>query len=258
MAPTPSPGTDAALVAAVALRGVVSHSSAARLHGLDLHCPATVHEVTVSRGARQRAQGVVVYAADLAPEDIEVAQPVTTLRRTVRDCARTMPLLHAVILLDGVIRARLLTMADLRQMAQDARGRGSARLRRAVGFVDALCGSPLETVLRLACEVLCLAMETQVWIPGVGPVDILLDGWLILEGDGFAFHSHREHYRRDRRRWNGSTEQRFVTLRFTWEDGFLRPLAALGLIVRTIEAHRPGSCNSQLVSELSGGQIGRG
>lgn len=155
-----------------------------------------------------------------------------------------MPLLHAVILLDGVVRVALLSMADLRQMAQAASGRGSTRLRRAVAFVDALSGSPLETILRLLCELLDVEIETQVWISGVGPVDILIDGWLILEADGFAFHSNREHYRRDRRRGNGAAEQRLVTLRFTWEDLHLRPLAALSQIVRTIQAHRPASCNS--------------
>lgn len=100
-------------------------------------------------------------------------------------------------------------------------------------------------------------METQVWIEGAGPVDILVDGWLILEGDGFAFHSNREHYRRDRSRGNVATEQALVTLRFTWEDLQFRPIAVLGQIVRTIEAHRPGSCNSQLVSEFRATEIRR-
>ncbi len=244
------PGTDAAIVAAVTLSGVVSHASAARLHGLDLHSAPKFIEITVARGCRQRARGVLVHAADLAPEDVGLAQPITTLRRTVRDCARTMPLLHAVILLDGVVRAGLLSMADLRAMARTARGRGSARLRQAVGYVDALCGSPLETILRLLSEILFLDVQTQVWIEGVGPVDILVDGWLILEADGFAFHSNREHYRRDRRRANVAAEQLLVHLRFTWEDLQLRPLAVLGQIVRTVEAQRPGSCNSQLVSEF--------
>ncbi len=251
------PGVDPAIAAAVTLSGVVSHASAARLHGLDLHSPPKIIEVTVARGCRQRAHGVHVRAADLAPEDREPTQPITSLLRTVRDCARTMPLLHAVILLDGVVRDGRLSMTDLRHLAQTARGRGSARLRCAIGFVDALCGSPLETILRLLTEILLLRVETQVWVEGAGPVDILVDRWLILEGDGFAFHSSRQHYRRDRSRGNVAAEQRLVTLRFTWEDLQFRPIAVLGQIVRTIEAHRPGSCNLQLVSEFRAGQIGR-
>lgn len=95
------PGADPATVTAVGLWGVVSHASAARLHGLDLYQPPRVIEVTIGRGCRQRARGVRVYASRLAPKDREINQPITSLRRTVRDCARTMPLLHAVVLLDA-------------------------------------------------------------------------------------------------------------------------------------------------------------
>ncbi|GAA0622760.1 hypothetical protein GCM10009547_27150 [Sporichthya brevicatena] len=175
------PGADPAHVAAVGLCGVASHASAARLHGLDLYEPPRTPEVTVRRGCRQRAAGVRVYAAELAPEDIEIGRRLTTVRRTVRDCARTFPVLHAVVLLDGVLRAALLTMTDLRIMADTATGPGSTALRRAVGYVDAMSGSRLETTMRLLLELLPVTYETQVWIEGVGPVDFLVNGWLVLE-----------------------------------------------------------------------------
>ncbi|HUR76141.1 MAG TPA: hypothetical protein VMZ00_17785 [Sporichthya sp.] len=231
------PGADPATSAAVGLCGVVSHASAARLHGLDLYEPPRLIEVTVARGCRQRAPGVQVYAADLAPEDREINHPITTVRRTVRDCARTMPVLHGVVLLDGVVRDERMSVADLREMADAAIGPGATAIRQAVGYVDAMCGSCLETILRLLLELVRgVTWETQVWIPGIGPVDFLVNGWLVLEPDGFAFHSNREHYRRDRKRWNGLTEGCFVTLRFTYEDLMYRRRAVLRQITRVLAA----------------------
>ncbi len=64
----------------------------------------------------------------------------------------------------------------------------------------------------------------------------LVNGWLILEADGFAFHSNREHYRRDRKRGNGAAERRLVQLRFTWEDLHFRRSVVLQQIVRVLEA----------------------
>ncbi len=161
------------------------------------------------------------------------------MRRTVRDCARTFPVLHGVVLLDGVIRAELLGMPDLQAMADSATGPGSTALRRAVGYVDALSGSRLETTMRLMLELLSVSYETQVWIEGVGPVDFLVNGWLVLEPDGFAFHSNREHYRRDRRRGNTLAVCRFVQLRFTYEDLTLHRAASLRQIARVVEMGPP-------------------
>lgn len=229
------PDADPTIAAAVALSGVVSHASAAQLHGLELYVPPRFIEVTVSRGCRQRAPGVRVHAADLALEDVEINQPLTTVHRTVRDCARTMPLLPGVVLLDGVLRDERLVMADLHALANSATGRGSGALRRAVAYVDALAGSRLETIMRLLLELLPgIAWETQVWIPGIGPVDFLVNGWLVLEPDGFQFHSNRAHYRRDRRRGNGLAEGCFVQLRFTYEDLMFRRRAVLGQIARVL------------------------
>lgn len=226
---------DPAIAAAVALCGVVSHASAAQLHGLELYVPPRIVEVTVHRGCRQRAAGVRAYAADLSPMDVEINQPLTTVHRTVRDCARVMPLLHGLVLLDGVVRDERLTLADLHDMSNSATGRGSGALRRAVAYVDAMAGSRLETIMRLLLELLPgITWETQVWIPGIGPVDFLVNGWLVLEPDGFAFHSNRADYRRDRRRGNGLAEGRFVLLRFTYEDLMFRRSAVLSQIARVL------------------------
>lgn len=231
-------GADPAFVAAASLSGVVSHASAARLHGLDLHRPPKLIEVTVARGCRQRRAGVRVHCADLAPQDREQPQPVTSLRRTLCDCGRTMPILEAVVMLDSAVRDHNVSIGELRAMAAAAVGPGSAALRRAVAHVDVLAGSALESVLRLLLHLLGADVESQVWISGVGPVDFVVNGWLVLEADGYEFHSSRKDYRKDRRKANRLVEQQFVLLRFSWEDIRLHPAAVLAQIERVLATGR--------------------
>ena len=53
----------------------------------------------------------------------------------------------------------------------------------------------------------------------IGRVDFAWpDQRLIVETDGFAFHSDRASYRKDRRRGNALQLAGWVVLRFSWED----------------------------------------
>lgn len=224
------PDAPAGLVAAVALGGVASHSSAAVLHGVELWTPPARLHVTIPLGSVRAAEGVRVHRAALSSPDLDPDRAVTGLLRTLCDCARTMPVIESVVILDSALRGRLVTVAELRRAAQAARGSGSLALRRAVGQVDPRAGSPLESVLRLWVGVTLAAVRTQVWIAGVGEVDILVDDWLVVEADGFEFHSDRSTYRGDRRRANALADLGYTLLRFTWEDVRLRPAWVLAQV----------------------------
>lgn len=219
------PDTDPALVEAVRLRGVASHASAARLHGLDLWRPVDGIDVTVRPGSRPAETKARVHRADLGPDDLDFRLPITSVFRTVLDCGRTLPLPDAVIVLDSALRGGRVKMAALRAAAKAARGHGAVALRRAVAHADELSGSALESKLRPLLSLLDADLQSQVKIPGVGPgpVDFVLDGWLVVEGDGFEFHSKRADYRNDRERGNALAVGGYTLLRFTWEDVALRP-----------------------------------
>lgn len=227
------PEADPALVAAVAVNGVISHLSAARLHGLDLRREPRIIDVTVARGSSPRWPGTRMHRATLAPEDVHDRMPVTGLMRTLSDCARSLILVEAVVILDSALRQGLATMADLRLMAKTATGPGAAKLRQAVAHVDELSGSALESGLRPLLDILGVEYRSQVWIEDVGRVDFLVEGWLIIEPDGFQFHSDRRSYRDDRRRGNAAVAQGLTQLRYSWEDvsfgrvGMLRQIAAV-------------------------------
>jgi very-short-patch-repair endonuclease len=74
------------------------------------------------------------------------------------------------------------------------------RLRRLRARVNGKADSGLETIIRLACEAEGWQVEIQVRIDAVGRVDILIDGWLVIECDGRAFHDNAQAVAVDRRR----------------------------------------------------------
>lgn len=74
------------------------------------------------------------------------------------------------------------------------------RLRRLLTRVDARAESGLETLLRLAFEREGWSVEPQVRIDGVGRVDLVINGWLVIEADGKAWHDDPKSAQRDRLR----------------------------------------------------------
>ncbi|MGN6221926.1 MAG: hypothetical protein ACTHNQ_20705 [Microbacterium sp.] len=112
----------------------------------------------------------------------------------------------AVASLDSALHLGLIDEDDLEEIFS----RVQPRKRLLRGFVDGRSESGPETILRMIALMLGFSVDVQVVIRGVGRVDLVLDGWLVVECDSEAFHSGWESQKRDRRR-----------------DG---PLAARGLV----------------------------
>jgi hypothetical protein len=208
------PGADPALRAAIQLGGVLACTSAATSLGLPVLVTRGIHVVVPRGWSHASLAGVRVHRRDLDPE--ERSGVATSLLRTVLDCARELPLREAVVVCDAALRAGLDEVC-LRTAAVLARGNGSAAIRAVVALADGRAESPIESCLRLVSGRLGTAVP-QVWIDGVGRVDLLLDGWLVLEADGFEHHSDRERYREDRRRANALAVLGYTLLRFSYED----------------------------------------
>jgi very-short-patch-repair endonuclease len=231
------PNAPPEIVAAVRLNGVASHSSAAALHGFSLWQPSKVLHVTAASW-HPPEPGVELHRARLLPSDVDTFRPMTSALRTATDCGRCLALVDAVVVLDSALHRGLVRMDALRAAAKAARGHGAAALRRAVRYANGLADSPLETVVRILATVLGGDVQIQVRIRGVGKVDIVLDGWLVIETDGFEFHSNRAAYREDRRRSNALVEHGTVLLRFTYED-VCEPLDVLEQIERVYRMGPP-------------------
>lgn len=77
-----------------------------------------------------------------------------------------------------------------------------------------------------------LRVEPGVRIAGVGWVDLVVEGRVVVELDGFAYHSGRAEYREDRRRDRELVRQGYLVLRFTYEDVMRSP----SMVVRAVQA----------------------
>lgn len=230
------------LVVAVAGRTtqrVVSHSSAAALHGLNQHSPdqRRVHFYVKSGGRRGR--DVFLHEAALTVSDVTVVDGVllTKLALTACDIARQGNFAQAVVVLDHALRLGV-TRAELRSIATRFAGtKGVGNLRQALDVADANSESVGESVSRALmiewCEIPAPVLQAEYRDEHgklIARVDFDWDGKVIGEFDGKVKYQRnrrpgesasdvviREKVREDRLRDEGLTVVRWV-----WDD-FKRP-----------------------------------
>lgn len=122
-------------------------------------------------------------------------------RMSLGDClvqfARTAPPDDVVASFDSALNQHLLKPAHVHEIGEVL----PRRLRRILARIDKKADSGIETLIRLAAEAEGWRVEIQIEIRGVGRVDILIDGWLVIELDGAEWHddevSRDEDCRRD-------------------------------------------------------------
>ena len=154
-----------ATVAQLGAGAVVSHGSAAVLHGLPVwsRTIARVH-VTRDRSHGAKRRGVVeVHAAPLGRDDVTVLDgvAVTTLARTTADLARTLPHPQAVAVADAAL-AQGLNRDELDATAASmSHWPGVRQARRVLAFADARSESPGESVSRVLIDARLPTPELQ-------------------------------------------------------------------------------------------------
>lgn len=85
-----------------------------------------------------------------------------------------------------------------------------------VGFARPDAGSGLESLLRLRLHLLGIRLDCQVTIKGVGRVDFVIGGRLILEADGREHHDDPSLWHRDHVRDAEASRLGYETLRFDY------------------------------------------
>lgn len=91
------------------------------------------------------------------------------------------------------------------------------------GLIDGRAQSGTETLIRLLLRRAGHHVEVQAKIAGVGAVDLLVDGWLVIECDSKQFHSDWAQQREDYRRDLALAERGFTRMRILAEDILYRP-----------------------------------
>jgi hypothetical protein len=238
-------------VAVAKLPAVVSHESAAELHGL-ANVPLGRVVVTVRHRSSNRCLGVVVHeSTDLSPQHIEwmADLPVTTVARTVIDLAAVIRPRRYRRVVEDALAARRLGLDELRSRFATLarRGRPGTALLREVLDARGPGHVPVESELEHRLRELLDAAEMPVPVRQfplpwrtieTGRVDFAYpDHRLLIECDGRRWHTSVDAFQSDRRRDNLAQLAGWRVLRFTWDDVTGRPgdvLDTLTAALRTV------------------------
>ncbi|UYO97007.1 hypothetical protein OED01_15615 [Microbacterium sp. M28] len=240
---------------AVRIGGRLSCLSLLRMIGVFVLTCTALHVHVVPGTSRVRAPRASTTRVHWdAVTDDRAPLHVGSLRDAVRLSIRCQPPRAAIATLDSVLHHGLLSAEELREIFEGL----PARFRPLIGLVDASAESGPETFVRLVLRSLGVRFETQVTIPGIGRVDFLVEGWLIVECDSRAFHEGWDKQVDDRRRDIAAARAGYVTVRplatdiLDGSDTVRRQLAE----VIDAFAARLGAHNSSSIPVRSGANAG--
>ena len=209
-------------VRAFVYNACVSCVSAAQIYELPIlmeERPQKTHlSVSYNRGMHpsklRRFDDVCVHREQFMSDEerrTHVASMGTVLER-VLVC---MPLKVSLPMLDA---ARNRGLYDVSTLTIPPTGSRLPHLREALSLSSDRARSILETVARLQLIDMGLAPQVGVWIEGVGEVDMIVLGFIVIEVDGWAFHSSKEQREKDLKRDRELLRRGYVVLRFTYDD----------------------------------------
>ena len=137
-------------------RLVVSHWSAAALHGLPLlgKPPSRVHVTDPARGTAHGSTHVVRHARPLRPDEVVsiYGVTVTTLERTCVDIALTAPFAEAVAALDAALRRGSTSASLAATLEAHPAVRGRRGAERAITFASPSAESAGESLARVVLD----------------------------------------------------------------------------------------------------------
>ena len=246
------------------MRVVLSHESAAAWSGVDLPNVSELLHITAPRSRGRVADvapGIRLHRRDVVDSDIVRLRGVriTCPARTITDIARRVPTAHAVAVADSYLRRSLITTGQLRAYADfQAAGPGKRRVRRVCELVDPRAGSVFESISRvLFVEGGLPRPITQLNVKDrkgrwIGRVDFAWpEAKVIVECDGFEFHSGRDSFEKDRRRWSELTRAGWRVIVITWSQVTSEPEYVLGLVADLLGVPHRSSTQLGLLKAVS-------
>lgn len=132
----------------------------------------------------------------------------------VRALVRCRPPREVIATLDSMLHLGLTTLDDLTRVF-DALPR---RYRVILRLLDGRSESGTESLVRIMLRQLGASPEVQVEIDGVGRVDFVIAGLLIVECDSRAHHGDWEQRKKDIRRDQAAAIRGYTTVRLLAED----------------------------------------
>jgi very-short-patch-repair endonuclease len=155
---------------------------------------------------------------------------ITGPGRTVFDCLRALPDEAAMTLAARALQRGWTTRGELRARIHRFAGRQGAP--RLAGLMRVIAGGAESVAERAAAALLRKAgisgwvtnaeIRDELGVIGYGDI-VFAKARLVIEIDGFAYHSDRDRFQRDRTRQNRLVAAGWTVLRFTWADLRHRP-----------------------------------
>ena len=200
---------DARVVEAVRRGGVLSCVSALRHRGIWV--PGRSDDVHARAGTSRDRTGQFCSQHG-RPES--VTGPVDEIPIALRHAARCLDPEGLVVVCDSIVNGGHFTLGDLASILRDT----PLAVRALLDRCDGAAQSGTESMVRLRLRARNISVRTQVVIPRVGIVDMVVGDRLIVETDGERYHSGLERYTEDRRRDREAARLGYITLRLTYAD----------------------------------------
>lgn len=232
------------------LGGVVSHESAAQVHGMSrLRRGLLIVSVPVRRS--NRYPGVDVrQKTDLTADQVtqKAGLPVTTPARTIIDLAAHLGVKRLSRLVDASVAQNLTSNEALLTLFERVARRGKPGTQRMRKVMENRGGAPerdpseLERRLLDLIELAGLPTPTSEFVapwlaPTNGRVDLAYEPQrLVIEGDSRRWHTLADAFLADRERDNRAQLAGWRVLRFTWWDIEQRPEYVVLMIRQALSA----------------------
>lgn len=223
------PEADPVFVAARRTRSLLTCASAASFYGLWTLAPPgeSPGRFHLMRRTGATAPDAIVHRDTWVPPDRYA--PVVGLADVVLHALRCLPELEALLIAESAMQRGLSTDFIRERLP----GNRNGPARAVLDLVESGSDSPVETLARTHLRRAGFHVETQVEIEGVGWVDQLVEGWLILEVDGKS-HEERVQRDKDRRRDRAAQLRGYPVFRYGYADVVHRPEAFVSEVARML------------------------
>lgn len=204
---------------------VVSHTSAATMHHLDMWNTdlRAVHLTVPSPTGARRTQERHIHFNPRIDQSRVIVDGIacTSLARTVVDCARILDFEHAVVIGDSALRKKMSSPSDIAGALASTRGQtGISTAKRALAFIDGLSESPGETLSRIRFDEFDIPAPTLQYAILGFRVDFYWPQFRIVgEFDGLAkYGGIAESLTREKVREDALRDAGHEIFRWVWKD----------------------------------------
>ena len=156
-----------------------------------------------------------------------------TLLDSVIMAMRCLPEPDGLAIVESAIVLNKISMPAVRARLG---GRSDAHLQALLSMVVPQSQSVLECLARFYLRRAGFHVESQVNVPGMGHLDLMVDGRLGIETDGAEFHMDKQSFEEDRRRWNMTTKLGVPTLVVSYSLVRHRPEEFVALVRETLRS----------------------